>query len=257
LGDVTTYPPEQKYIYAGPAPITPEGLPGKPLNVSSWPDHLSAWITSDAMSDSDGKNPITDTIALELRRMSAINTKHEYFIAKFQCIDGGIRYIRIERFDGNYEFGTAGQSVFTAVSSRLKLIKRRPPSDQVATVDGWPNDTLLEKTDVIGFNITLYNLAMAVKRVETHDDQYKGLKRQSYWFSDMIMRVLESVYTFPNLYQSPTVDIYESWRATRRMLLSLFNDPQRRSILHSSLRDSWKHAIRILIRCACPFDILL
>ncbi|KAF8514116.1 hypothetical protein BU17DRAFT_94819 [Hysterangium stoloniferum] len=207
--DVTTEPPESKYIYSRPAPITPEGLPRKPLNVSSWPRHLSAWITLDAMFDSDGNDPITDTTALELQRMREIRTKHDYFIAKFQCIDGGIRYIRIERFDGNYEFGTAGQSLFTSVSPWLKLFKRRPPSDRVTTVDGWPNDTPLENFDVSRLNITLYSLAMAAQKVGAYDDQYKGLKRQSYWFSYMIMRVLESVYKFPASDQPPAVDIHE------------------------------------------------
>ncbi|KAF8518846.1 hypothetical protein BU17DRAFT_66238 [Hysterangium stoloniferum] len=82
-GDVTTEPPEKTYSYSGPAPITPEGLPGKPLNASSWPVHLSARITLDAMFDSAGNDPITDTTAPELQRMREIRTKHDYFIFKF------------------------------------------------------------------------------------------------------------------------------------------------------------------------------
>ncbi|KAF8518855.1 hypothetical protein BU17DRAFT_66249 [Hysterangium stoloniferum] len=46
---------------------------------------------------------------------------------------------------------------------------------------------------------------MAAQKVGAYDDRYKGLKRQSYWFSDMITRVLDNVYKFTawiNLLQS-------------------------------------------------------
>jgi len=73
----------------------------------------------------------------------------------------------------------------------------RPAADKVFTVDRWPScDTILEKADVNKANINLLNLAMAGSVVRTDNTDYQMLKRQCYWHSDMVMRVLEKAHIF-------------------------------------------------------------
>jgi hypothetical protein len=81
----------------------------------------------------------------------------------------------------------------------------------VFTVDEWPRwDKVLEKVDIRGAGITLLDLAIAAQVVNTEDDQYKLLKRQCYWFSDMVMRVLEKAHTF-NVDRSSSKATEKAW----------------------------------------------
>jgi hypothetical protein len=52
----------------------------------------------------------------------------------------------------------------------------------------------LECVDVSKGNVTLLDLSIAAAVVRSHDDGYCLLKGQSYWYCDMIMRVLEETH---------------------------------------------------------------
>ncbi|KAF8518853.1 hypothetical protein BU17DRAFT_66246 [Hysterangium stoloniferum] len=71
----------------------------------------------------------------------------------------------------------------------------RPATDEVSTVGGWPNhDRVLEIAQLRHATITL--LAVVVWVVCNNGDQYQLLKKQCYWYSDIVMRVFENTYGF-------------------------------------------------------------
>ncbi|KAF8518849.1 hypothetical protein BU17DRAFT_66242 [Hysterangium stoloniferum] len=194
-----------------PAPMVSNEFPGK-MDVFSWHLQLLRLVVSDAKLGTDRNSPIITTTAVELRRMKQERgSEHEYFIARVHHVDNGTHYIRIERFGEEYEPRTASQRRTLMVSPSIESLMDRPALDEISTVSGWPGDRLLEKVNVTGANITLLDLATVATVVHKNDDQYKILKKQCYWFSDMIMRVLESTYKLTTSDRSPDSD--KTWAA--------------------------------------------
>jgi hypothetical protein len=134
-------------------------------------------------------------------------SEHEYLIVKIHHADRTTRYLRIERFGEDCIPVTTSQR-----SSPLSdSLKGRLAKDQISTIGRWPcGEQVLEKVDVRNANIALLDLAIAAQVVNTEDDQYKLLKRQCYWYSDMVMRVLEKAHTF-NVDRSKSAAVEQAW----------------------------------------------
>ncbi|KAF8514097.1 hypothetical protein BU17DRAFT_68513 [Hysterangium stoloniferum] len=168
------------------------------MDIPSWFLVLRAYAVSDVSRAEDACSPATATVGLEFRRIKELDRKqHEFFTAKMRHVDGSIRYLRIDRRGEDYEPGDARW---------LESFRAHPASDEMSSEGGWPNGRVLEKINVAKANITLIDLAAVTSVVRNNDDQYRGLKRQSHWFSDTIMRVLELTYGFTALDQSPSSD---------------------------------------------------
>ncbi|KAF8518856.1 hypothetical protein BU17DRAFT_90658 [Hysterangium stoloniferum] len=201
--DVTTEPPESKYIYSRPAPLLRlPHMAEREVNISTGcPDRSDVYfwfeqLCNYAMSR-EYAHIIFNSRALELRRMKERDTSEmqEYFTAKIQHADGCTRYLRIERFPEGYIPTTIRKRYTSHVSSLLNFLDERRASDEVSTVSGWPrHDRVLEKVDVTDANITLLDLAIAAWVVRVNDDQYRLLSRACYWYSDSVLRVLEDAY---------------------------------------------------------------
>ncbi|KAF8518555.1 hypothetical protein BU17DRAFT_90905 [Hysterangium stoloniferum] len=186
------------------------GCPDK-SGIDSWHRELCNYVVS-----AEYAHIIENSRALELRRMKERDTSavHEYFIAKIQHADGCTRYLHIERFPGDYTpTTTSRQHSASHVSSSMDSLKERAASDEVSTVSGWPrHDRVLEKVDVTNTNITLVHLAIAAWVVRTHNSQYRLLSMQCYWYSDMVLRVLEDAYRFRvDRSLSQDVDVGQAW----------------------------------------------
>ncbi|KAF8514100.1 hypothetical protein BU17DRAFT_68516 [Hysterangium stoloniferum] len=180
-----------------PRPTTWKYCPEK-MDIPSWFLVLRAYAVSDVSHAEDACSPAMTTVALELRRIKELDRKeHEFFIAKMRHVDGSIRYLRIDRRGEDYEPGDARW---------LESFREHPASDEMSSEGGWPNGQVLEKANVSKANITLIDLAAVGSVVRSNDDQYRGLNRQSHWFSDTIMRVLELTYGFAGLDRSSNSD---------------------------------------------------
>ncbi|KAF8514099.1 hypothetical protein BU17DRAFT_94790 [Hysterangium stoloniferum] len=175
-----------------PTPITSRECPAQ-CDVNSWHEQLCG----DAASQ-EHHHTITMTKAVELRRMKQdASSEHEYFIAKILHADSSTRYLRIERFGKEYMPVTARQRSAVKASPSLEPFKSRPADDLIFTVGGWPShDRVLEIADLRHANITLLDLAIVAWVVRNNDNQYRLLEKQCFWYSDMVMRVLENVYGF-------------------------------------------------------------
>jgi hypothetical protein len=162
---------------------------------------------------------------LELLRMKERSgVRHEYFavLVKIRYIGDALRYVRIERAGGDLvetplsPHGNGGSS-----SALLKSSKARVANDTVVTLENLPKgDDRIETVQVRASNIRLIDIAIAAKVVHDHDGQYRLLKGQCFWFSDMIMRILEKQFT-----RGVGVDDAEHFRHLAEHLTNILDQP--------------------------------
>jgi len=180
------------------------GCPNK-IDIDGWHQQLCDYAVS-----ADYGDAIANSKSLGIRRMKERGApEHEYCVAWILHADGKTRYMRIERFPEGYARATAIRRSHSQAS--LESLKKCPAEDLVFTADLWPIcDRKLESVDIRNANITLLDLAIAARTVRAHNDEYKILKGQCYWYSDMIMRVLEKACGF-SVDRSSSEDLEAAW----------------------------------------------
>jgi hypothetical protein len=134
------------------------------------------------------------------------NVEHEYLIAEVSDPDSQYpRYVRIERFAQDPPAPKTGaekgplHTISTLSSqSSLALSKKLPASDRVTTMEIWPSvDKCIHNLNCTNSSIILLDLAIVAKLVRDHSEYYRPFKRQCFWYSDMIVAILQ--HEFPEI----------------------------------------------------------
>ncbi|KAF8813295.1 hypothetical protein BYT27DRAFT_7206900 [Phlegmacium glaucopus] len=90
------------------------------------------------------------------------------------------------------------RSITTLTSqSSLALSKSLPADDHVKTIETWPSDKCIYGLHCSDASATLLDLAIVAKVVHDNSSQYRLFKRQCFWYSDVIITVLER--SFPEM----------------------------------------------------------
>jgi len=180
------------------------GCPDK-ITVDGWHQQLCDYAVS-----ADYGDAVANSKSVTIRRMKERGApKHEYCVFQILHADGKTRYIRIERFPEGCARATAIRRSHSQAS--LESLKKCPAEDLVFTADLWSIfDRKLESVEVRNAHITLLDLAIAARTVSAHNDEYKILKGQCYWYSDMIMRVLEKARGF-SVDRRSSEDVEAAW----------------------------------------------
>jgi hypothetical protein len=113
--------------------------------------------------------------------------EHEYLIAEVSYPDlGQRRYLQIDAAEDPI------RNQYTTERSS------RHSHNCVATTAGWPiRDICIDKLDCRHTQMILLDLAIVVKVVNDHSDRYRLFKRQRFWYSDVIIGVLQE--NFPRM----------------------------------------------------------
>ncbi|KAF8509878.1 hypothetical protein BU17DRAFT_98604 [Hysterangium stoloniferum] len=175
--------------------------PTEPVSVVYWDDYLrrSTISGNDTFSGPAYRQRMESMKVLELlRKKERSGVKHEYFAVKIDHPECGIRYIRIERAGGDVVDSSPDNSSSTTLSEPSSSSKPRVAKDSVTSIKSLPdNDKTIEKA--VAKHIRLVDIAIAAKIVHDHDERYRVFKGQCFWFSDMIMRVLENYFINPDV----------------------------------------------------------
>jgi hypothetical protein len=186
---------------------------------------INAYTSADPDQGPTSRARMQNLKVLELRRYKETSTtmEHEYLVAKIARPSSSHTFLRIDRSggeadvitlysqrkdDANSEL-TVLQSSNDAASSRqsfqsksmsissLLSMGKLDATDAVCTVHSWPTcDSLTEK--VVCKNqcsLILLDLVLLAKVVHDYSDKYRLLRRQCYWYADMIMRVLQASFS--------------------------------------------------------------
>ena len=134
------------------------------------------------------------------------NGEHEYLVAEVSVPDmDQPRYLHIERTvkDPLSMIGTTErsslrpQAICTHSSQSSVLVSKEfPACDNVKTMEAWPTDDIC----ISHINcknaapIILLDLAIVAEVVHNHSKKYQLIKRQCFWYSDMIVAVLQKKF---------------------------------------------------------------
>ena len=133
------------------------------------------------------------------------NSEHEYLIAEVSITQPGeLRYIRIERFVDDQVQSTkilsekgSLHTVSAPSSQASSPLKNLPAKDCVRTISGWPNpydDACIENLDCRHASLILLDLVIAAKVVHDYRNMYQLFGHQCFWYSDMIVAILEQEF---------------------------------------------------------------
>jgi hypothetical protein len=119
--------------------------------------------------------------------------EHEYLIAEVSVPDlDRPRYLRIERTikDPLPPIST------TSFQSSVVALKEFPACDDIKTMEAWPtSDICIDHMNCKNTSIILLDLAIVAKLVRDHSDKYQLFKRQCFWYSDVIVAVLQNSFS--------------------------------------------------------------
>ncbi|KAF8809953.1 hypothetical protein BYT27DRAFT_7187278 [Phlegmacium glaucopus] len=136
----------------------------------------------------------------KLRRYkSGKGLEHEYLVAEIKGPDlSESRYLQIERSardpdpkKSNSNKGSLRSITTLTSQSSLALSKTLPADDHVKTIEAWPSDKCIYGLDCSNASATLLDLAIVAKLVHDNSREYRLFKRQCFWYSDVIVTVLE------------------------------------------------------------------
>jgi hypothetical protein len=127
------------------------------------------------------------------------SVEHEYLVAEVSVSDSQPRYLRIERFAQDLPASkTAAEKgplyTISTVSSQssLALSKKLPASDCVKAMEIWPSvGKCIDNLNCTNSSMILLDLAIVAKFVHDHSEYYRLFKRQCFWYSDMIVAILQ------------------------------------------------------------------
>ena len=136
------------------------------------------------------------------------NLEHEYLVAEVSTKEPGeLRYLRIERSAEDPVPTKSEKSSFytlPTLSSQSSLIMSNnlPAKDHVYSVTGWPADNCIRYLDCRNAQIILLDLVIAAKVVHDHSSMYQLFKRQCFWYSDVVVAILEQEFPLIQLVES-------------------------------------------------------
>jgi len=196
-------------------------------SIEAWEYSVIRLVTStDAKQGTEARYRMGRFKISELRRYKETSfMEHEYLIAE---IAPNSSYLRIERYvretdaNGNIdpeqgEVPLQKDSHFLVQSSPLISSLQKssawsgvPADDMVSTpsLSKWPSDDkMIERMRFGGSSSpTLLDLVLAAKVVHDHSSEYRLFDRQCYWYADMVIRTIESVFPQARLDESPKQD---------------------------------------------------
>ncbi|KAF8816364.1 hypothetical protein BYT27DRAFT_7184291 [Phlegmacium glaucopus] len=159
--------------------------------------------------------------------------EHEYLVAEIKGPDlSESRYLQIERSardpdpkKSNSNKGSLRSITTLTSQSSLALSKTLSADDHVKTIEAWPSDKCIYGLDCSNASATLLDLAIVAKVVHDNSSQYRLFKRQCFWYSDVIITVLER--SFPEMKvqnssqsvvndhsESAAMEVYDELRGT-------------------------------------------
>jgi hypothetical protein len=192
----------------GSAPAKSLGMPTVNQQVEAWHETLS----ESALTAEHGF--VAEIKVTEIRRMKNMNkvSKHEYFAAKVIHPDKKTHYLVIERMCDS-DLAPTNSSIsrmLNPASPSVRSSMKHNAEDRVVPKRVLPEDLELETVDVRNGNVTLLDLAIAAVVVRSHHLEYNLFTSQCYWYSDLVMRVLEVVHKL-QVDRSKSKDDDEVW----------------------------------------------
>ena len=170
------------------------------------------YLSQDSKGLSQSKNMKSFKITKIRRYKEKRNLEHEYIIAEVSTtVPGKLYYLQIGRSaEDPIPAKTEKGPLYTisTVSSQisLALLKKLPADDHVISVPGWSDsDSCIGYLDCTNAQIILLDLAIAAKEVHAHSTMYRLFKRQCFWYSDMVVAILEQEFPLIRLVESSEI----------------------------------------------------
>ena len=202
-----------------------------PLNTSveDWESSLRTFYLC---QDSEGLPQSKDMRSFKITKIRRYkekrNLEHEYIIAEVSTtVPGELRYLKIERsaedpIPAKAEKGTIYTLPKLSSQVSLAFSKKLHADDHVIAVRGWTgSDSCIGYLDCRNAPIILLDLAIAAKEVHAHSSMYQLFKRQCFWYSDMVVAILE--HEFPSIRLVESSDIVERARA-KDAIIDVFDE---------------------------------
>ena len=178
------------------------------ISVQDWePILMQFYCSHDPVSGLANSRYMESLKITKIRRYKQrSNSDHEYLIAQVSTTQPGeLRYIRIERFVDDQAvqstkiFSEKGSPhTISASSSQISLqLKDLPTRDCARAISGWPNpndDACIENLDCKHASLFLLDLVIAAKVVHDYRNMYQLFRHQCFWYSDMIVAILEQEF---------------------------------------------------------------
>ena len=192
---------------AAPSPALNAEFPTE-ISVQDWePILMQLYCSHDPVSGLANSRYMESLKITKIRRYKErSNSEHEYLIAQVSTSQPDeLRYIRIERFADDQAVQSTkipGEKCplhpISALSSQTSLaLKDFPARDHACAISGWPNpndDVCIENIDCNSASVFLLDLAIAAKVVHDYRNMYQLFRHQCFWYSDMIVAILEQEF---------------------------------------------------------------
>ena len=192
---------------AAPSPALNAEFPTE-ISVQDWePTLMQLYCSHDSVSGLSNSRYMESLKVTRIRRYKErSNSEHEYLIAQVSTTHPGeLRFIRIERFPDDQAVQstkTPGEKgplhTVSAPSSQTSLpLKDLPARDRARAISGWPNsndDACIENLDCKHASLILLDLVIAAKAVHDYRNMYQLFRHQCFWYSDMIVAILEQEF---------------------------------------------------------------
>lgn len=128
------------------------------------------------------------------------DAEHEYLVAEVYDPNlGRNRYLRIGRFVGDnflHNHDTSCRSISTTSSNSSLVLKKFPATDYVEAVAAWPtSDICIVNLSCRDSQMIVLDLAIIAKVVHDYGKEYQALTRQCYWYSGVIVSVLQKSFS--------------------------------------------------------------
>ena len=127
------------------------------------------------------------------------DAEHEYLVAEVYDPDlGRNRYLRIGRYVGDTFLHNhdTGRSISATSSNSSLVSKKFPATDYVEAVAEWPTDDIcIVNLSCRDSQMIVLDLAIVAKVVHDYDKEYQVLTRQCYWYSGVIISVLQKSFS--------------------------------------------------------------
>ena len=188
---------------ATPSPALNAEFPTE-ISVQDWePILMKLYCSHDPVSGLANSRSIDSLKVTKIRRYKErSNSEHEYLIAEVSITQPDeLRYIQIERFvdDQSTKIPEKGPlHTVSALSSQTSLAsKDHPARDRARAISGWPNPNdhaCIENLDCKRASLFLLDLVIAAKVVHDYRNMYQLFRHQCFWYSDMIVAILEQEF---------------------------------------------------------------
>ena len=216
---------------AAPSPALNAEFPTE-ISVEDWePILMQLYCSHDPVS---GHSRYIETLKVtKIRRYKErSNSEHEYLIAQVSTTQPDeLRYIQIGRFADNQAQvqptkipGEKGSlHAVSALSSQTLLpLKDLPARDCARAIPEWPNpndQVCIENINCKHASLFLLDLVIAAKVVHDYRNMYQLFRHQCFWYSDMIVAILEQEFPLIRLVErSDFIRGIRSWDAEVEVL---------------------------------------